>query len=736
MDNLKKFFDSDWIWDIETYPNISTFTFIKADNSDEKVFEISSRVNDVDLLLMFLRSVKINDERLVGYNSLGFDYVVLHWILKKAIDAKSNGKKLSITANQIYKYAMKVIDSKKGGEYGINVRTEDILIKQLDLYKMCHFDNKAKATSLKILEFNMRLNNIEDLPFPVGKVLDSDEMDLLIEYNKWDVFATKEFYHLCYNAIDFRKYLTEKYNFDCTNLNDGKVGSSFFMKKIEEKVPNAFYENVNGRNVLKKTPRSMISLNECIFDYVVFKDVGLTSLKSWFKNQVITETKGVFKNIEEHKLGDLSKYCELVVKKTKFQSKPTKQEINEFMELHPLGWIEENELKATETLKDENGNSVKEDYVCEKTGKVKQRVVKVPKISYNGCYRIAETLNVLIDDFRIDFGTGGIHGSETGVFESSGDFVICDLDVKSYYPNLAIANRVYPEHLNESFCDAYSEFYNERAKIPKSNPVNKAYKDGLNIVYGDSNSEFSAFYDPKYTMTITINGQLSLCMLIERLIEVCGIKMIQANTDGFTFLINKSKIDDMKVHVGRWEKLTGLEMEDAYYSKMYIRDVNNYFGVYFDGSVKSKGAYEYKPLLCKDLTHMHKNHSSIVVPMAVEHQLLNGGSAEDFIKSRKDPFDFMLRAKLPRSMKLVLKKDGKDLPQQNICRYYVANDGGELVKIMPPLKDGDEDRRTNLESGWLVKTCNNMDDFDWDINYDYYINEANKLLEPFVEDMI
>ena len=42
----------------------------------------------------------------------------------------------------------------------------------------------------------------------------------------------------------------------------------------------------------------------------------------------------------------------------------------------------------------------------------------------------------------------------------------------------------------------------------------------------------------------------------------------------------------------------------------------------------------------------------------------------------------------------------------------------------------------NLESGWLVKTCNNMDDFDWDINYDYYISEANKLLEPFVEDMI
>ena len=729
-----RFFKEDWIWDIETFPNICTFMFIKSDGSDEHLFEISSRKNEIDLLLVFLRSVKSKNERLVGFNSLGFDYVVLHWILKKAVVCKSENKTLKVTANQVYRYAMKVIDSKRGGEYGINVRKEDILIKQLDLFKMCHFDNKAKLTSLKLLEFNMRLDNIEDLPFPVGEKLTSDEMDVLVSYNKWDVLATKEFYHLCYDAIDFRKELTGRYDFDCTNLNDGKVGGAFFMKKIEEIVPDTFYDYSSGRKVLKKTPRDFVRIGECVFDYVKFKDKGLRELKRWFEKQVITETKGVFKDIEEHRLGGLSKHCEMVVKREKFKTKPTEDDIVQFKKIHPLAWVEETKLKTMEIVRDEGGNIVKEEYVDE-SGKVKLRSKKVNKISYYGCYKLAEILNVLIDGFRIDFGVGGIHGSKTGHACEGDDFLIVDLDVKSYYPNLAIKNRVYPEHLNETFCDAYEEFYIERAKIPKSNPVNKAYKDGLNIVYGDSNNEFSAFYDPKYTMTITVNGQLSLCMLIERLVEICGIKMLQCNTDGFTFMIHKSKMDDMKDNVSRWENLTGLEMEDVYYKDMFIRDVNNYIGVYTNNEVKSKGAYEYEPLKSMKLMSIHKNHSALVIPMAVEHEVLGNGSAEDFIRTHKDPFDFMLRAKLPRSMSLVLEVDGVDVPQQNICRYYPAVNGGNLVKIMPPLEGKDDERRMNLESGWLVKTCNNIHDFEWDINYDYYIQEVNKLLEPFKETL-
>ena len=53
------------------------------------------------------------------------------------------------------------------------------------------------------------------------------------------------------------------------------------------------------------------------------------------------------------------------------------------------------------------------------------------------------------------------------------------------------------------------------------------------------------------------------------------------------------------------------------------------------------------------------------------------------------------------------------------------------MKIMPPLKNGAEDRVSNIESNFNVKTCNNMSGFAWDVDYQYYIEEANKLIQPF-----
>lgn len=727
-----KYFDNDWAWDIETYPNIITFAFVKSDRSEKKLFEISKRKNELSDLLSFCRYLKRENQRLVGFNNISFDSIVLHWILEKAKKAKSDGIAMKMTANQIYKYAMKVINSHREDGFGMRVKSENVIIKQLDLFKMCHYDNKAKMTSLKLLEFNMRLPEITDLPFTVGKHLSDDEMDVLIDYNFRDVYATLDFYNICYGAIEFRKDLTEKYGFDCTNLNDGKIGETFFIKTIEKENLYAFYEpDINGKRIKKQSKRDKIVIKDCLFDYIRFKRPEFKALHDWFKSQVISETKGVFTDIDEHLLLDVAKYAEMVTKKVKFKEKPTQDDIDLFLMEHPLGWIEDVDLKSMVILKDENGNNVTEEFVDEK-GRVKKRNVKVPKKSYYGCYKIAESLNVVVNGVRYDFGVGGLHASISGVVHESDDVKIVDLDVASYYPNMAISNRIYPEHLNDSFCDSYEQFYNERKKIPKSNPANKMYKDGLNIVYGQSNNGFSEFYDPKYTMSITIGGQLSLCMLIERMIDVFNIGIIQINTDGYTFTIKDSDIDEMRNHVARWEKVTGLQMEEARYKSMYVRDVNNYTAIGTDGKLKQKGAYEYKPQLSMDLTHMHKNHSALIVQMAAENWILNGGDCSEFIRNHKEPLDFMLRTKVPRSSKLVLDVNGLDIEQQNICRYYVSTDGGYLVKIMPPLVEGGEDRRLSIESGLKVKTCNNINDFYWDVDYDYYIDQANKLLELFV----
>lgn len=146
------------------------------------------------------------------------------------------------------------------------------------------------------------------------------------------------------------------------------------------------------------------------------------------------------------------------------------------------------------------------------------------------------------------------------------------------------------------------------------------------------------------------------------------------------------------------------------------------------GKVKTKGRYEVMPY---NEIGWHKNQSAMIISMASLAELLSIESAEKFIRVHDDPYDFVLRTKVPRSSKLYLSfDDGREEQQQNICRYFPATEGGKLVKLMPPLEDGGEWRRLGIDTEWNVLTCNNMKDFNWSkLNYDYYITEAQKLLD-------
>ena len=263
--------------------------------------------------------------------------------------------------------------------------------------------------------------------------------------------------------------------------------------------------------------------------------------------------------------------------------------------------------------------------------------------------------------------------------------------------------------------------YNQRKSYAKDTAENAMLKLALNGVYGDSNSKFSPFYDPQYTMSITINGQLTLCLLAEKLLDVEGLILIQVNTDGVTALVPRKKRSEYDAICTAWQQQVKLQLEFAEYSKMIIRDVNNYIAVYTNGKTKRKGAYQYEGL------GWHQNQGSLVIQKAVEAKMLYDVDIATFVRGHTNIYDFMLRTKVPRSSKLMLVMSDGEVQQQNICRYYVCKDGGVLVKVMPPLVEGGEDRRMSVESGWSVKTCNNIKDYTGNINYDYYIAEANKL---------
>jgi len=408
---------------------------------------------------------------------------------------------------------------------------------------------------------------------------------------------------------------------------------------------------------------------------------------------------------------------------------PTETELSDFNKEHPLGWIEQEELKATEWLFDAEGNHVLE-YVLDADGSPdlskKPKKKRVPKKSYWGCWREAETVNIIVDGLRIDFGAGGVHASLMNkVARETSKYLLVDADVSSMYPNIAIANRVYPKHLGEQFCDIYQDVYEQRKSYPKGSAENAMLKLALNGTYGDSNNKYSPFYDPQFTMSITLNGQLSLCLLADKLMKIAGLQIVQVNTDGITVKLPRDQKALYDQICSDWQKQVKLDLEFADYSTMLIRDVNNYIAVYTNGKVKRKGAYQYEDL------GFHQNQGGLVIPMAAEFELLGKGTVEEFICQHDNKWDFLLRTKVPRSSKLFLvDEDGREVQQQNICRYYVSTSGGNLVKVMPPLagKEDQGDRRFGIEVGYKVLTCNKVPSKLQDIDFEYYIQQANKLL--------
>ncbi len=710
---MSNWFPTDFVYDLETFPNFFSACFVYANGKGIRVFEISDRKNEVEELLDFLRKVKSGNYRLVGFNNNGFDYPVLHFILEKARKAFKSGEKVKVTAKQIYKVAMDIINTQREDKFGKSIKDKDVIVPQVDLFKIHHFDNKNRSTSLKMLEFNMRSANIEDLPYPVGSVLDDKQKDVVIQYNKHDVIETLKFYQYSYDALKLRDELTLQFGFNCTNFNDTRIGKELFIQTLEKESPGCCYQVTEFSRKVRQTKRDKIVIKDCLFDYIKFDRPEFQAVHKWFQSQVITETKGVFSDLMEHELGDVAKYAEMVVKKKKLSDPtdktnkryvPTDEVIAQKRKEQPLGWIEEKELKSPKGAK-----------------------------SYYWCWNVAETLNVVIDGFRYDYGVGGIHGATQGTLISSETRKIRTLDVASYYPNMAISNQVYPKHLGKTFCKVYSDLYLERKRQPKGSAANAALKLALNGVYGDSNNEFSPLYDPAYTMTITIGGQLSLCMLMEKLINHCNARIVMCNTDGFEYIIDSDKFDEADKWVKWWEDVTKLEMEGDEYSKMFIRDVNNYISITESGKVKLKGAYEFMDF---DKLGWHKNHSAMVIPMAVKAHLVDGEDFEEFIRLHENKFDFMLRTKVPRSSRLVIVEEGEDIPQQNICRYYPCKEGGgKLIKIMPPLVAGGEDRRLGIDTDWNVKTCNDINDFSWDVDYKYYIEQAKKLVSAVSENI-
>ena len=337
---------------------------------------------------------------------------------------------------------------------------------------------------------------------------------------------------------------------------------------------------------------------------------------------------------------------------------------------------------------------------------------------------------------------GGIHTKDIPVIlESNDKYIYKHFDYNSYYPSIIISYNVAPKHLNQKvFVNMVKYFRDTRVKCKHtkdsegyviSGVPNKiaaeALKIVINSIYGKFGSELFFLYDRFAQLQVTINGQLMTMTLVEEL-ELNGIHVISANTDGIVIRLPRDKIEVFKDITKRWNETNKMGADSEDYKAYYARDVNNYFAVWPDESVDAKGALDPKQYL----KELKKGYDMPIVAKAVFEYLYKGVPVMQTLREHKDILDFCKTQNVGRQFEVVYSKiiDGKiqKIYSQRHIRFYVSTHGVIVQKENKNTK-----ALSKLASGLPVQILNSLDDKpieERDIDYKYYYNECYKIIDP------
>lgn len=338
--------------------------------------------------------------------------------------------------------------------------------------------------------------------------------------------------------------------------------------------------------------------------------------------------------------------------------------------------------------------------------------------------------------------TGGIHTQDKPVILKSTDkYVYVHHDYTSYYPSIMISYEVVPAHLNRKvFAKMVDYFKQTRVKCKHTDDKDgfvvpgvhnklaaEALKIVINAIYGKYGYENFWLYDRLAQMRVTINGQLMTMTLCESL-ELAGIHVVSANTDGIVIKLPYDKVDVYNQICKEWNETNKMSADDEHYKMLVSLNVNNYFDIQSNDKIEYKGALDPKQYI-KDLK---KGYDMPVVATAVFEYFAHGKSVMETLRNHKDILDFCKTQNVGRQFEVVYQKvvDGKvvDIHSQRHVRFYVSTKGVVIMK-----EHVTTGARSVLASGKPVQILNLLDDKDIserNIDYAYYYEEAYKIINP------
>lgn len=690
------------IYDIETLKEMFLIGIYVPETDEYFEFEVSLNTNQLDAFMKFV--AEYEDYYWVGYNNLRFDSQVVEWVVR------NNQYWHDLPALEITgKISQKAQDVIHDANYDVfpEYRESELSLKQIDLFKIHHFDNKNRMVSLKRLEFEMDFENIEEMPIHFLKEnMTATDRHLTREYCKVDVMATYKFYritigdteHPLYkenNQIQLRLDIKEEFGIDCLNYSDSKIGDEIIKKYYCQEKRVSYYE-LPKKGFFRKS----ISLRNCIAKYVGFETDQLNKfllkmkkttlgLKDDFKESIefygttYSFMKGglhsenraeTYEEDENYLIIDwdvASYYPAIIINNKKF---PFHLGI-EFLNGYEKMFTKRLELKPQS-----------------KTSKRIKGIVGALKLAVNSVYGKSSDMTSWIYDRQLTMFTT-ITGELSLMmlieqYELAGIQVIsANTDGVTIRIHKDLIDRMH--EINEEWCEL-TKYVLERTDYKK-------------IIFSSVND------------------------------------YIAIKTDGDV----KKKGDfltDFELHKNKSARVVSLALEQYYVNNIPVEDtIRNHKNIY-DFAIRQKATRNF---------HYEGVKRSTYIPEESEIQKIIDSKWEQVPfwdrkmywisegMKQNDHFPGLTEKEMRNSIINELKRSQSNITIYNkLIRYYVSNKGEKLYKIKNEDCDTNAAQRSQVEAGeWVCTVCNYLPPTDastLDVNYDYYIMKANRIVRKIL----
>jgi len=207
-------------------------------------------------------------------------------------------------------------------------------------------------------------------------------------------------------------------------------------------------------------------------------------------------------------------------------------------------------------------------------------------------------------------------------------------------------------------------------------------------------------------------------------LELNGLEVVSANTDGIVVKLYKKDKAKFEHVVDAWKEATNLKADSEEYEFYINRDINNYFIQEFNGKRTHKGAL-HPTMYANDLS---KGYDMPVVAEAVVNYFADGKPVLETLYENTNILDFCKTQNVGKQYHIEFSKDGTTTVLQRNVRFYVTNTGGAIHKVSNIAKS-----KSNLAAGQKVTVLNTLDDKSIamrNISYPYYYEEAMKIINP------